>query len=98
LLRSISCNSTFHCVSQEREFLKLMNGGCSVPISAFAKIENNKLYFKASVSSLDSKNIATVEDTFDSSDLEASKKIFRKILKNGGEKILRELKKENEKN
>lgn len=98
LLRSISCNSTFHCVSQEREFLKLMNGGCSVPISAFAKIENNKLYFKASVSSLDSKNIATVEDTFDSSDLEAGKKIFRKILKNGGEKILRELKKENEKN
>ena len=98
LLRSISCNSTFHCVSQEREFLKLMNGGCSVPISAFAKIENNKLYFKASVSSLDSKNIATVEDTFDSSDLKASKKIFRKILKNGGEKILRELKKENEKN
>ena len=45
LLRSISCNSTFHCVSQEREFLKLMNGGCSVPISAFAKIENNKQNF-----------------------------------------------------
>ena len=98
LLKSISCGSTFHCVSQEREFLKLMNGGCSAPISAFAKIKGDKLIFKASVSSLDAKNIITVEDTFDYNDLKSGEKMFEMILKNGGEKILKELKKENEKN
>ncbi|MDA7812776.1 hydroxymethylbilane synthase [Flavobacteriaceae bacterium] len=98
LLKSISCSSTFHCVSQEREFLKLMNGGCSVPISAFAKIKEDKLIFKASVSSLDAKSIITVEDTFDYDDLKSGEKMFEMILKKGGEKILKELKKENEKN
>ena len=98
LLKSISCSSTFHCVSQERKFLKLMNGGCSVPISAFAKIEGDKLVFKASISSINSKIIIKVEGSFDCTDLNAGEKMFKKILKNGGEKILQELKKENEKN
>ena len=98
LLKSISCNSTFHCVGQERQFLKLMNGGCSVPISAFAKIEGDKLVFNASISTLDSKNMIRVEDRFHCNDLKAGEKMFKKILKNGGKKILQELKKENEKN
>jgi hydroxymethylbilane synthase len=75
-----------------------MNGGCSAPISALAKIKGDKLIFKASVSSLDAKSIITVEDTFDYNDLKSGEKMFEMILKNGGEKILKELKKENEKN
>ena len=98
LLKSISCSSTFHCVSQERQFLKLMNGGCSVPISAFAKIEGDRLVFKVSISTMDSKNIIKVEDSFDCNDLKTGEKMYKKILKNGGKKILQELKKENEKN
>ena len=98
LLKSISCSSTFHCVSQERQFLKLMNGGCSVPISAFAKIEGDRLVFKVSISTMDSKNIIKVEDSFDCNDLNTGEKMYKKILKNGGKKILQELKKENEKN
>jgi hydroxymethylbilane synthase len=98
LLKSISCRSTFHCVNQERKFLKLMNGGCSVPISAFAKIEGDRLVFKVSISTMDSKNIIKVEDSFDCNDLKTGEKMYKKILKNGGKKILQELKKENEKN
>ena len=98
LLKSISCSSTFHCVSQERQFLKLMNGGCSVPISAFTKIEGDKLVFKASISSMDSKNIIKVEDSFDCNDLNTGEKMYKKILKNGGKKLLQEIKKVNEKN
>ena len=79
LLKSISCSSTFHCVSQERQFLKLMNGGCSVPISAFAKIEGDKLVFKASISSMDSKNIIKVEDSFDCNDLNTGEKMYKKM-------------------
>jgi hydroxymethylbilane synthase len=98
LLKSISCKKTFHCVSQERKFLELMNGGCSVPISALAKIKGNKLLFVASISSFDGSNIVTVEDKFNIDDLNSGEKMFKKILKNGGEKILQDLKKENEKN
>jgi hydroxymethylbilane synthase len=98
LLKSISCKKTFHCVSQERKFLELMNGGCSVPISALAKIKDNKLLFVASISSFDGSNIVTVEDKFNIDDLNSGEKMFKKILKNGGEKILQDLKKENEKN
>jgi hydroxymethylbilane synthase len=75
-----------------------MNGGCSVPISAFAKIEGDKLVFKVSISTMDSKNIIKVEDSFDCNDLNTGEKMYKKILKNGGKKILQELKKENEKN
>ena len=46
ILKSISCQNTFHCVDQERKFLKLMDGGCSMPISSFAYIEEKKLKFK----------------------------------------------------
>ena len=47
---------------------------------------------------MDSKNIIKVEDSFDCNDLNTGKKMYKKILKNGGKKILQELKKENEKN
>ena len=60
LLKSISCKKTFHCVSQERKFLELMNGGCSVPISALAKIKDNKLLFVASISSFDGSNLSLI--------------------------------------
>ena len=98
LLKSTSCSSTFHWLNHERKFLKLMNGGCSVPISAFAKIEGDRLVFKVSISTMDSKNIIKVEDSFDCNDLKTGEKMYKKILKNGGKKILQELKKENEKN
>ena len=75
-----------------------MNGGCSVPISAFTKIEGDKLVFKASISSMDSKNIIKVEDSFDCNDLNTGEKMYKKILKNGGKKLLQEIKKVNEKN
>jgi len=54
--------------------------------------------FKVSISTMDSKNIIKVEDSFDCNDLKTGEKMYKKILKNGGKKILQELKKENEKN
>jgi hypothetical protein len=64
----------------------------------FESIEGDKLMFKVSISTMDSKNIIKVEDSFDCNDLNTGEKMYKKILKNGGKKILQELKKENEKN
>jgi hydroxymethylbilane synthase len=51
------------CVKAERDFLKVLMGGCSTPISALAIIENNVIHFKGSICSLDGKKKIDVEQT-----------------------------------
>jgi hydroxymethylbilane synthase len=51
------------CVKAERDFLKVLMGGCSTPISALAIIENNAIHFKGSICSLDGKDKIDVERT-----------------------------------
>lgn len=41
------------CVSIERNFLKALEGGCSTPICAYARLEDQKLIFTAQVLSAD---------------------------------------------
>jgi hydroxymethylbilane synthase len=94
LLESINCKKTHWCVSQERKFLKLMNGGCSVPISAYAFFNNDKLHFKVNITSLDSKKSATVFQEYGISDEYAFEKIYSQLMLQGGKEILDELKKE----
>lgn len=43
---------TEFCVKAERAFLRLLEGGCQVPIGANAKIENDKIYLEGLVGSL----------------------------------------------
>jgi len=49
------------CVKAERDFLKVLMGGCSTPISALAIIEDNAVHFKGSICSLDGKDKIDVE-------------------------------------
>lgn len=53
--RQINHEPTEMRVSVERDFLYHLEGGCSVPISALAKIENDKVHFRGMISSLDGK-------------------------------------------
>ena len=94
LLESVNCKKTHWCVSQERKFLKLMNGGCSVPISAYAFFNNDKLHFKVNITSLNSKKSATVFKEYGISDEYAFEKIYSQLMLQGGKEILDELKKE----
>jgi hydroxymethylbilane synthase len=94
LLESVNCKKTHWCVSQERKFLKLMNGGCSVPISAYAFFNNDKLHFKVNITSLNSKKSATVFQEYGKSDEYAFEKIYSQLMLQGGKEILDELKKE----
>ena len=94
LLESVNCKKTHWCVSQERKFLKLMNGGCSVPISAYAFFNNDKLHFKVNITSLNSKKSETVFREYGISDKYAFEKIYSQLMLQGGKEILDELKKE----
>ena len=94
LLKSINCKKTYWCVTQERRFLKLMNGGCSVPISAYAFFNDDKLHFKVNITSLNSKKSATVFQEYETTDEHAFEKIYYQLMLEGGKKIIDELKNE----
>ncbi len=53
LLQKIHHDDTYSAVLAERSLLKTMEGGCQVPIGAFAEVKSNGLYLDAMVGSLD---------------------------------------------
>jgi hydroxymethylbilane synthase len=53
LLKSIHHEKTYKAVLAERALLKFLEGGCQVPIGAFAEVKPNGLYLDALVGSLD---------------------------------------------
>jgi hydroxymethylbilane synthase len=53
IVKSIHHENTFITVTAERALLKKLEGGCQVPIGAFAEVKPNGLYLDAMVGSLD---------------------------------------------
>ncbi|MFN3694648.1 MAG: hydroxymethylbilane synthase, partial [Ignavibacterium sp.] len=53
LVQSIHHQNTFIAVTAERSLLRALEGGCQVPIGAFAEVKSNGLYLDALVGSLD---------------------------------------------
>jgi hydroxymethylbilane synthase len=53
IIQSIHDEKTFLAVSAERSFLKTLEGGCQVPIGAFAEIKPNGLYLTGIVGAVD---------------------------------------------
>jgi hydroxymethylbilane synthase len=49
------------CTRIEREFLRTLLGGCSTPISALAEVEDDEIYFRGQLLSLDGSRKAEVE-------------------------------------
>ena len=52
---------TAFCVKVEREFLRVLLGGCSTPISALAEIEDEDLYFRGHILALDGSRKVEIE-------------------------------------
>jgi hydroxymethylbilane synthase len=61
IFKTIHHEPTALCVNAERDFLRHLHGGCSVPISALAQPENGKLHFKGAVHSMDGSKSFRVE-------------------------------------
>ena len=53
IIQSIHDEKTFLAVSAERSFLRTLEGGCQVPIGAYAEIKSNGLYLTGMVGSVD---------------------------------------------
>lgn len=48
----------------EREFLNILEGGCTAPIGALAKISEDQIQFQGAILSLDGQKIISVEENF----------------------------------
>ncbi|HCW08653.1 MAG TPA: hydroxymethylbilane synthase [Cytophagales bacterium] len=98
----IACKKINHepteiCISVERDFLFHLEGGCSVPISALAKFENEHIHFEGLVSSLDGTRELKVTRKFLTSDWKKIGKAAADAIRqsNEGKLILDEFRKLN---
>jgi hydroxymethylbilane synthase len=80
--------NTALCTKIEKDFLRVLQGGCSTPISALAEIENVSLVFKGNILTVDGTERVDIEKTVPIHDAESLGKIAAlEILANGGEAI-----------
>ena len=87
-------NNTALCVNAERQFLRTLMGGCSMPIAALATIDSTgKMNIKGNVLTIDGKEKAEVEMQFSENDfINAGKAAAEKLLEKGGKEILEKIK------
>ncbi len=94
-LASLNHKNTEICVHIEREFLRVLEGGCTAPIGALATIEGNILNFEGNLLSLDGKRKFSVQKTIA---MEKSRSLGRKcaeeLLNGGGRELMKHIKKE----
>lgn len=86
---SINNIHTAICTKVERDFLRTLLGGCSTPISAFAEIKNDQLFFKGNILSLDGKEKAEIEmiEPLHASNSNLGESAAQKLLVTGGQTI-----------
>lgn len=76
------------CTKIEKDFLRTLLGGCSTPISALAEIENETLYFKGNIFTVDGSKRADIKRSVAVSQATDLGKIAAlDILANGGQII-----------
>lgn len=93
-LQPLNHAETAICTGVEREFLRTLLGGCTTPISAYAHINGDMLYFEGNLCSLDGSTSITVQREVKRSATEGlGKEAAREILSRGGDQIIEEIRK-----
>lgn len=92
VLRSIYHENTFAAATAERAFLKKLEGGCQVPIGAFAEVKSNGLYLNGLVATIEGD--ITMKKTLRGSKKNAEKlgkQLANDMIKAGAKKILKDI-------
>lgn len=89
----ISQATTFSTLG-ERAFLRTLEGGCQIPIGAYARIENNEFIMDGLIGSLDGKRIVRgmVHGSPENSE-ELGKQLAHTLYASGGKEILEQIRK-----
>ena len=95
MLNKITHSETEMCTNIERTFLKKLEGGCSAPIGAHAKVVDDCIEFCGVILSVDGKNKIEVKGVEKiENNLNIGEKFAKKIISLGGNRILDSLKNE----
>jgi hydroxymethylbilane synthase len=93
-LEPLNHRETEICTHVERTFLRTLEGGCTAPIGALAKIENNIMTFKGVLVSLDGKQKFEIEESTSVEEFEDfGVKCAKTVLNQGGDKLIEDLRK-----
>tara|TARA_B100000795_G_scaffold99911_1_gene73503 strand:- start:34703 stop:35617 length:915 start_codon:yes stop_codon:yes gene_type:complete len=81
------------CTQIERDFLRTLEGGCTAPIGALAKISGDKIQFKGCLFSLDGSKKIEIERTVSIHSIaQAGEDIAKELLGAGGAILMKEIK------
>ena len=81
------------CTQIERDFLRTLEGGCTAPIGALAKIKGNTIEFKGCLLSLDGTKKIAIEKTISLNlAAKAGDTFAKEVLQKGGDVLLKEIK------
>ena len=81
------------CTHIEREFLRILEGGCTAPIGALAEIFNEQVRFKGVLFSLDGQTKIEVEQVVSKANtIGFGTDCALEVLDNGGRELMREIK------
>jgi len=92
IVKSLHHDETYKAVIAERSLLRALEGGCQVPIGAFAEVKSSGLYLDAVVGSLDGSITYRKKLRGSKSDPEKlGKTLAKDLLKAGAKQILKEV-------
>lgn len=79
----------------ERDFLKTLEGGCTAPIGALARIIDNQIRFEGVLFSLDGKEKIHIERTIEMDRYsDFGRQCAKEVLQNGGENVMEQIKRQ----
>ena len=92
-LDRLNSSETALCTEIERSFLNTLEGGCTAPIGAIAKIKESKLFFQGGLFSLDGSQAKQIEEVVSLQDAKGlGIQSAKKILDQGGASLMDEIK------
>ena len=81
------------CTHIERQFLKVLEGGCTAPIGALAQINGNEIHFIGNLFSIDGNEKLEIEKTVPMNEWEKiGYYCAQEVLQNGGTKLMAKIK------
>lgn len=93
--QEITDKQTAICTQIERQFLRTLEGGCTAPIGAYAKIEDEQIHFKGCLHLLDGSAAKYVQHTVAINELEDHGAVWAKeLLADGGAAMMEAIKRE----
>lgn len=92
LIKPLAHEATAACVLAERALNRRLQGGCQVPIAAYAELEGDQLHLRGLVGSVDGSTLLRTEQNASMSDAEAMGiRAAEDLLQQGAGKILEEV-------